>query len=117
MAAFADILEQDRNPLAKGEGAYLEPLFEGRVELLEGDLDRFPGGALKLPGKGGFQGLGKGVPEGMAEELFAQPAEEALSLGVDVGEAPVGIDDDDAIADTLEDGYGQVASYVGDGRI
>ena len=104
--AQGDVGERDREPLRHRRGVDAQPPIERHVVRVERDGHAFRERAAKLAIARGAHELGELQPEDLAEEPFtraAELAEERVGGAVEIGEAPLAIDDDDRGVDAFED--------------
>lgn len=100
--ARADVAEVDRQALVGRIGVDLDPDAQRRVVLLEADRDVITHRVAVVELERAAHGRLEFVPDDGAEQLGAAAAQGALGFAVEVSEAPVAVEHEEAVGDALE---------------
>ena len=98
---LGDVVEEDGQAIRRGGSPDFEPRSKRREELLERHGGLLVQGAAVLALKRGPGRVWELVPDHPAEQVRPAAREQPLRLGVDVGEAPPGVQGEEGVGDVL----------------
>jgi hypothetical protein len=107
--ALRDVAVEDREPVARGIGAHLDPGAAAAgpgVEVLDLDAPALAHCLAVEPAEGAVERARPGVPQGAAEDLLARARLQPHALGIDGQHAVLGIDQHEALGHALEHAAG-----------
>src|SRR5579864_2424323 len=101
--AVADVAEINGEPVGIGIGVNVHPDIEGAIELLKMDSVAGFNGPLIVFAEG--VGAGKQIPNNPPEQFGGRPAQQPLSLGIEIDKSPLTVQGQKGVGDAAQDGF------------